>query len=421
MQKLYFKLKHSDFIRHNSIYFVGSFLVAFLNYLYHPILSRLLDLKDFGEVQAIFSLSVQIGIVLNVIGLVALNIESNKASSPEKEKLLRDMHGVALYTLATISAVLLLFSGMLMRTFQFDSILPFFILAIILLTNLPITFRRAYLQAIYDFTGLSLSNIIMAGTRLVFAVGLVILGYRTTGALGALVIAQLISLWYLYIKTRTEESLRPRYKPALTRALFEEMRYIFLTLVSTGFIAFLTTGDILFAKYYFDPATAGSYSGISTIARSIFFATASISAVLLPSIKLTHTYREHMRIFLRSLFLLMTISIALWLLFFFFPHFFIKILVGSKFLDSAWLLPRLSFVMLLASIINLCVYYGIALRQYRMLWAVLVGLGVSITQVSMLHTTPGDIVNGFLYGALSTLAIFIVLFVSNWYRSYRDP
>src|SRR5262249_32510346 len=64
----------SPFLRHNAVYFAGSLLVAFLNYLYYPVLGRLLQPADFGEVQAVISLFLQAGVFLQVLGTVTVGV-----------------------------------------------------------------------------------------------------------------------------------------------------------------------------------------------------------------------------------------------------------------------------------------------------------------------------------------------------------
>jgi O-antigen/teichoic acid export membrane protein len=418
MRTLLTKARASPFIRHNAVYFAGSMAVAFLNYLYHPILSRMLSLQDFGEVQTIFSLTVQISIILGVIGLVAVNIESNKESAPQRQALLRDIQAATFWTMVVVSLGLLIFSPELAALFHFNSLLPFFILVAILLSNLPITFRRANLQAQYDFTGISVAGLVMAAGRLVAAIALIIIGWRVAGALAGLAIAQVLAGFYLLYKTRNIKA-GLRWQLQFSRPLLREMGYILLTLLATGFVAFLTSADILFAKFYFDPTTAGSYSGISTLARIIFFATTSIAAVLLPSIKLHHSFSEHARLFGKSMLLLLAIGLGALLVFYFFPTTVITILIGPKFLPSADLLARLSLVTFFASIVNLFVFYFLALRHYAVLFVVAAGAAATVVPILALHRTPLDIVNGFLIGSCMTVAFFMLLFIHVWYRSKR--
>ena len=78
MKRLLSLVRSSDFLRHNLVFFVGSFAVSVINYLYYPVLGRLLPTTQFGEVQTLVTLFLQANIFLGVITNVAVNIVANE-------------------------------------------------------------------------------------------------------------------------------------------------------------------------------------------------------------------------------------------------------------------------------------------------------------------------------------------------------
>ena len=411
MRTLAARFRENAFLRHNAVFFAGSLAVAFLNYVYHPVLSRLLPLAAFGEVQAIFALTLEITLVLNVLGVVAVALEANREEAPERAELVGDLQAVTLYLVLVASLVTVAFGSWLAHALQFSSSTPFLFLAGILLTSLPITFRRSYLQAGYDFTAVSLANILMALGRLVFAVALIALGTGVLGALGGLLASQVLALGYLWAKTRHVPSLRLTLRARTSRALASELAFTAATLVATLFVAFAATGDVVFAKIYLDPTTAGAYSGISTVARIIFFATSSVAAVLLPFVKIGDRPDAQRAAFLRSLALVVLVGGGALVVFSLASRLFISLLVGGRFAGLAGLLPRLALVSLLASIANLFVSYFTALRRPRVLLASSAGFAATIVPILRFHEAPGALVNGFLIGAACSVAIFTFYFM----------
>jgi O-antigen/teichoic acid export membrane protein len=401
----------SAFVRHNAVLLVGSGAVAFLNYLYHPVLSRLLPLAAFGEVQTIVSLATQIALVLNVVGMVALHIVTNRDAGPERDALIRNLEGVTFYALVAVCGAIAVFAGALRDLFRFSSTLPFFFLALVLLATVSVTFRRSYLQAVHDFFGVSVANILIALGRLAFAVLFVIAGYGAAGALGALVAGNLLALAYLFLKTRGTDALRVGWRPAFSRELWRELRYAALALVCTAFILFLASADVLFAKRYFDPELAGAYSGISTVARIIFFATASVQTVLLPLIRLDDPPRMHRRLLYRSLALVVGLAAPVLAAFWLFPIAITRALVGEPFVPLAGLLPILGVVTLLTSVANLFTSYFIALRRYGALAVVAAGTLATVLPILATHEAPRDIAVGFLAGAATGVALFTAFFM----------
>lgn len=73
-------VKGDTFLRNNVIFFLGSGFIAFLNYLYHPIMSRLMPVERFGEVQTIFSFVFLSGIILTVFYRIVLHIVANSST-----------------------------------------------------------------------------------------------------------------------------------------------------------------------------------------------------------------------------------------------------------------------------------------------------------------------------------------------------
>lgn len=402
----------SDFARHNAIFFAGSMSTAFLNYLFYPVLSRLLSVTDFGEVQAIFSLSGYFGIVLGVLGMVALNIVTNREHEPSREPALQDLQSLGIYiTLAGIILILLLRNS-LSSFFQFSSTLPFVMLAGILLVSIPLAFRRSYLQALKYFGTVSIGAIIIAGGRLVLAVLLVFAGFKTSGALGGYIIAQIICFIYFATKTAGVDSLRFKAVPSLNSQTLRELKYGLLVLLGTGYTSFFSTADIIFSKHYFDPVTAGFYSGISTVSSIILFATTSVSAVMLSDIKRGNTFDQNLRTFYKALALLAAIALSAFVIFFAFPHFIVTLLLGSRYGELAYLLPLLSIVALLGAIANLFFFYFLALQKYIMAIPALCGIALTASVALQNHKAPVDIVHAFIWGSLLSVILLLAIFVN---------
>ena len=80
MKRLILSYLQDDFLRHNLIFFIGSIIVAVLNYLYHPIMSRMLSVEDFGEVQVLFSILGLVAVPLGIFNIIALNLYTNNNS-----------------------------------------------------------------------------------------------------------------------------------------------------------------------------------------------------------------------------------------------------------------------------------------------------------------------------------------------------
>ncbi len=405
-----------DFIRHNAVFFVGSMLVAVLNYLYHPIMSRMMSVEDFGEVQALFSLLTQLGIPLGIFNMIALNLYTNQHTHDSPS--VQQFSLLTLYVAGISALGILIATPYLVTAFKLHSAWSLVLVAATLIVSAATTFGRSYLQANQHFTTVSVSNIIGAGGKLICAVVLVLLGYATLGALGGFLIASIAT--YLYVQSKAgvyialPETLVLRYTPTLAR----ELRYSVLILFGTALIAFFSTADVIIAKYFFSAETAGIYSGVSVIARILFFATGSIAAVLLSHIKLSESPATNHHFLVKGLVLTALIGGAGLLILSLAPRFIITFMVGEKYAPLAFLLPILALHTFILSLISVFINYALALRKKSVIVISTVGTIATFVLLASTHGTPQGIAWGFLGGSTLTLLACAITYLKTDAPSY---
>jgi O-antigen/teichoic acid export membrane protein len=407
MRAIIKKILDDSFLKHNLIFFVGSMVAAFLSYLYHPVLGRMMSLEDFGETEALISLYGQLAIFLTVFSYVAINITSNSDNEHYRNAVIDKLRKISLGLAVIISLLLLVFNGYLKSALRLESSYPFFALAALLLLGVAATFKNAYLQGRRNFKAVSVNGIIGSAGKLFFAILLVALGWRVFGAIFGLILAQIASLFYLFQKTGTSLKLSKSAGSQLNKGeIRRQLYYGFLILVSIGVVTFLNSSDILWIKHYFSPKEAGAYSGVAMVGRIIFFVTGSVTGVLFPSIKPSNHSEVNNRTLLKALVLIFVLGGGVWLIFALFPEPVIKFLIGQRYLGLSHILPRLGLMLFFASVINAVFFYLLALRKYAVGFIAFFGfLLVSLLSL-FFHQTIEQIVNNFLIGTI--LIIFLL-------------
>lgn len=414
------KFRQSEFLRHNAIFFFGSVAVGALNYLYYPVVGRLLEPAVFGEVQALVSLFIQLTVFLSVFSLITINVIANYKDSEKAKRVVFELEKTALSVSMIALTLVAVASPQLQNLLQFESPWPFIALALALVASLPLTFRGAYLRGVKKFGQASIANGLSAAGKLCFSVLFILLGFGTLGAIGGLVIAQLIAFWYAATFARKHGLIRVlRYwkKPDL-QSIVPELRYALLVFVGSFGIALLYSADALIVKYLFDAHTAGLYAGVATVARILFFLTASIAQVLLPSVKLQQT-SQNQAVLKKSLLLTVVISAPILLACTFFPEVVIKLLMGREYLELASLLPPLTMAVFLISIANLFVLYHVALRHWAVAWIVIIDMGVALVLVAENHGSPQAIVDNLLISSVTLLVLLGIWMLSLTNRNRR--
>lgn len=376
-------------------------VVAVLNYAFHPVMSRLLSVRDFGDVQAAFSLATQMTTVIGAFTLATVHASVNADESGSAQAVVKLLRRAALAIVGVFIIGLLLGARELTKNFQFASPTLLFALAAFLVSSVLYSVRVGFLQGKAKFFHVSAASILVSGGRLAFAALFVWLGWRAFGAMAGFVAAQLVSLALVTFWTRDHLRASGTDVRTLTRKeMLKELGFVVFIGCVTVFITALYTSDVLLVKRLFTPDEAGIYSGISTVAKITIFATGPFSAVLLSAVKRKGTVADRKPVFLKALGLVAAAGGSACLAFLVAPAFFTRLLIGERYVSSAFLLPWLAGAFFLVSIANVCCNLGIALRRKRLLFVVISGSVSLILLVLWQHGSLLEIAHAFFGAAL---------------------
>lgn len=389
------KLLKNDLIRHNFIFFVGTMGIAAFNYLYYPVVSRLVSVQDFGEIQAVISIFMQLGIVLTAFGYVITHLVTNARNHKESNGLILHLEQIMLMISIIGLPFLLAIAYISKDSFKLHSIIPVLLVGILILINIPATSRSYILQGLKKLGAVSIGGVVYAVGKLLLTAGLIyLLTDDVMAAVCGYIIAQVLTLGYLQSRLKGEYvSILATFSPVKFHKLTKSQRRLINNelvygVVVTAILAGLTllySSDTILARLFFDPHTLGIYSGISSIARIVFFVTASVAGVLIASIKIGAKAQDNRRILVRSVGIISLIGGAVVVTFAAFPDFFVSLLLGSNYTSGSRWLPMLALVMLVCSLNNLLAIYQIALRRYRTVITVVIGIAVLLIGLWCYH------------------------------------
>jgi O-antigen/teichoic acid export membrane protein len=394
-------------------------VVAFLNYLFYPVLGRILSPADFGDVQALISLITQSAIIFGAFSVVAVNITTNTENPHERDAILAELQKMAFWIIGIVFILLLLSMTELRSFFNFSSIYPLVGLAIILPISAVTTFRNAYLQGVGRFTHLSISGVISSLGRLVFAVALILLGLGVFGATFGIVLANLAVLAYLFYQTRGSLHLSTKANVHTLEkgSVKKELKYGVLVFFATTLVTLFYTSDILIVKHYFDATSAGLYSGISAIAKILYFAIGPSSAVLLSSVKIRQSFMENAGALMKSLIISGIIGGVGIFTFYIFNDMIVRLMIGSNYASFAHFLPEAGLVMLLAAIVNIFIFYFLALRRFFLIVISLVGMAFMGFILLRGHTSIEAILNNLVVSLVIIIISLVIIYAKDYFNN----
>lgn len=401
----------SPFLRHNAVFFMGSLGVAALNYLYYPVLGRLMPPAEFGEVQTLVSIFTQAAIFLSILTYVTIHVTVNARSDAERNDTLLALEHSALMVGGALLSVGLLAMPLLKGFFHFSSVWPFAALIAALALSIPLMVRMSYLRGRKQYLKSSLADGVGSGAKLVLSAIFVGLGLKSFGAVMGIALSQVFSLviaaWWAYRAGLRGFGLRRTHLNL--EALRPQLRYALAVFLALASVTALFSLDMIAIKHYFPPEQAGLYAGMTTVARIVFFVTAPFTGVLLTMVSLNQTRAKNLLWLFGSLVLTCTVGGAAVMFLAMVPDFTIRLLVGGKYLLYAEYLPKLALAMLLLGIANTLLMYQIALRRYTSGVLAVAVTFFTVALVALRHNTPGQVVDDVLVGSTALAGIAVIM------------
>lgn len=400
MNQLVRKMSASKFLRHNAIFFTGSLFVGFLNYLYYPVLGRLLTPSSYGEVQTLTSLYLQISVFLTIVSYITIHVIVNTKDTAEQMHVVSALQRFAFIAGGIVLVALLLLSPAISRFLHFTSNVPFVLLLGALAVYIPVVFRIAYLRGKQLFGRASVTDGVSSAARLLLSTVLVLFVAmtQTTAVILGLLVAQFLSLgvgeWLARHAGFRTNSIRLDRKEL--QVLKPQLVYGAAILsVSLVGIVYQTVG-ILAIKHYFSPEIAGQYAGMLTISTIVYFLTVPFTGVMMSTVKVSSSLRQNYLRLAGALALIGLFGGAVVFVLAFMPSLTAKILIGDKYTDFIGLLGRMSLSMLFLAWANALLMYNIALRKYSFCISAIIALGVVVTSAIMARGSVETIVNAIL-------------------------
>jgi O-antigen/teichoic acid export membrane protein len=307
------------------------------------------------------------------------------------------------------TALVVLISPFLARLLRLPNPWPLWAASPVVLLFFVRSVTDGALQGVQAFTGFGVVQVTQSLLRLLFAAGLIWLGYQAVGAILALPLAciavLLLAVWWLrpYFQTRSEAVARP-----------VSWHYSSYTLLGLAAFALLANLDALFVKRFFTPRIAGNYAPVVTLAKISLFMPLAMGIILLPKAAQRRAMgRDARPILLLTLTGALAPGLVLTIFYFLFPGWLVRIIFTDAYANPGVVLGLASLAASLYAGLNIWLNYALSLERPTFIFAlvgVLIwqGLGMFMFgRASLVHMTLVMV----SAGVLGNLAGFI----TTWY------
>ena len=392
----------------NSIVLLSLTLVASIaNYIFQIFMGRMLDINQFGTLNALFSLNTVVSVPVSaILMIVAKYISEFNAIGESDEPLLKRFFII-------ISALALCFiafgvglSGTISSFLNLggNGYIVFIIFSSGLGLILPVA--TGGLQGRKRFFALGVVNLIVPLTKLFGSLFFLLIGLDIFGVLLSVLLGNFLSI--LLGLCLLKINLKPSAKKTGFVMNFDALRFMGLSVLVNAGLIILTNIDILLVKHLFSAEETGIYSTASILCKTILFISGSFVTVMFPMIADAAARKSDVNRYLTKALLfgggLSLICAAVLCIF---PKLAINILFGSKYLASADLVFPVSLWIIAVSFLTILANYSLAVNRAKILSISLsFGCLTSIILVLLLHISIMQII--YIFAAMS----FAVLLIS---------
>jgi len=411
MKTILLKLRSNIFLTNSLILFAGAGFVGFLNYFFHLVIGRLLDVQSFGEVESLISLGALLGLPAGTITMVVTKYCAELKAKQEFGK----MHALIsfldkrLFYFSVLATLTFLVLSLEIQSFlNIRSVWPIIISFIPLIYTFLYAINRGALAGLQRFKELSIIGVIDAGIKLIFVVLFALLAFGVSGAMGGIMLGGLVGYAVSFYAIKfifSHESDQNFIAGAMDR-LKGFAWAVFLFLIG---ITLFNNLDLILVKHYFSPEMAGYYSALSVLGKIIFFSTGIITSVMFPMVSEAHkNNNQHGHILKSAIILVGLISLGIVLFYALFPGFAIQLLLGSKYLVVGPYLKWFALAMLSFSFVNLLSQYFLSQHQTSFVYWILLVAPIEWLAISLFHDSLGQVI--LILNILMGLSLAMLIF-----------
>ncbi len=251
------------------------------NYLLNVFLGRWLTPPEFADANLMVTIMLLVTAIAIALQLMAARFAGIHAVAGEPDQtiaLARWLERRAAVAGVITAAVLVVGADFWREFFNSASAWPFVILGLGMPFYLVQAVGRGVLQGQLTFTPLAATFVVEMLVRVIVGVSLVAAGFGVEGATIGLTVS-FIAVW-IHVRLLTDQSRGTQMSRSAVAAVVSYASPVAVLLFGQIVI---NNGDVLIAKRFLDPETAGVYAAIALVGRAVFFLSWSVATTLFPA------------------------------------------------------------------------------------------------------------------------------------------
>lgn len=404
-----------------TVFFIFGVLANALNYFYRILMARTLGPEGFGEFTVLISLILILTVPSAPLQIVTARFSALLGAEDPSKKLawlFRYLNKIVFFLICGLFLLIIIFGKSIQHYLNLSSINYVYFLGLITSATLILGITRGALQGLRKFFHLSFNSLVESSLRVVLGWIFIILGFKLSGALAGFLIPIILVYFltiYLIRGIFTGEK-KDNFKISTGKKELKEIwGYVFYSFLTLFFLNILLNIDMILAKHYFSPFSAGIYSAFVTFGRAIFVLNSLLLGIMFPIVVSKHARKENcfspLKIYCLfisfSTILILSVTAVLPKILLFFGKEYIA--YHRFFLYYGLLMGIYSFIFILS-------YFFMAINKFKFLYILASGSILEVLLISFWHASFLQIISMFLITLIITL--FGMLFLMFLERRY---
>lgn len=371
----------------SAVVFIGSNAANLFHFLFNFSMVRNLTSANYGDVTGLISLIMLATMPAGAIIPMIINFAARfyaKQEMPQIRGLFFRLAKILFVIGLGIFGIFVLFAYQIGDFFNIRNIILIEIAGFIVFIGYISVINTGLLQAKLAFTFISITNLIGAISKYVFALAFVFLGFGSIGVMIAYAISYTVPYLLSFIELKFIFDKKIANNHISIRKL---LSYGGPAAVALYMLTSFITTDILLVKHFFSPGEAGIYAVLSLAGRVIFFLTAPIASVMFPLIVHRHEKKEYYNdIFFLAVIFILIPSLGVTMMYFFFPEIILVLFNQQK--NAALITPYIGLFgifMTIYSLLSVATSFFLSIGKTKIYIPLVIGGILQIVLIWIFH------------------------------------
>lgn len=399
-------IARADFVRHGAVVLSASLVTNGCNYVFHILNSRRLGVVGYGELASLVAVLALLSFPATALSLAVAKIAAELHAVDDRAGIRRlvdvlmrwgAFSGTGLIALALVT---LPWSTVF---FRIDDRPALILTAAAVALSLLLPVMRAVLQGADDFNAFACSTMIEGGFKLALGVGLTYAGYGIDGAICGILGGSVFATIYSALALRPHVAAQESRLSVNLRRLVETAAGVGVASLS---VSVLSVADVVAAKHFLSPQSAGLYGALALVGKIFLFAVGFIPQVVLPKVARRNAAgRSSTHYLLYSVIAVASVGVIGLGICAVAPWFIIRTVAGAAFAPIAPLLLPYAAAMTSLAIANVAATYRIGAHRLGFGAPLIAVVAAELIAFTVWHDSPGAIVRVVMVGHVASAVV----------------